>query len=223
MKWPWSRDSFIWVYANGASRFPVQISESPSLPHPLILSPKRRTMLLAKEGGAKWWQLHWDFNTTEFFLRIVRRANSVGKSGKRLRWWRVQMVTKKSILCELCIWLVNRGLLIDNWHPCFCISSLVSGMNFPAAFLAIFSTTLPKTYTFAKKKAASAISYWISPFWHFTISQPPLHPPRGPDQLPTDTGHDTGTPQAEWSWAQGWTWPSPQCHSPSRSYLLRIV
>ena len=126
MKWPWSRDSFIWVYANGASRFPVQISKSPSLPHPLILSPKRRTMLLAKEGGAKWWQLHWDFNTTEFFLRIVRRANSVGKSGKRLRWWRVQMVTKKSILCELCIWLVNRGLLIDNWHPCFCISSLVS-------------------------------------------------------------------------------------------------
>lgn len=86
MKWPWSHDSFIWVYANGTSRFPVQISKSPSLPHPLILSPKRRTMLLAKEGGAKWWQLHWDFNTTEFFLRVVRKANSVGKSGKRLRW-----------------------------------------------------------------------------------------------------------------------------------------
>ena len=152
MKWPWSRDSFIWVYANGASRFPVQISKSPSLPHPLILSPKRRTMLLAKEGGAKWWQLHWDFNTTEFFLRIVRRANSVGKSGKRLRWWRVQMVTKKSILCELCIWLVNRGLLIDNWHPCFCISSLVSGMNFPAAFLAIFLQLFQKPIHLQRKR-----------------------------------------------------------------------
>ena len=218
MKWPWSRDSFIWLYANGASRVSVQISKSPSFPHPLILSPKRRTMLLAKEGGAKWWQLHWDFNTTKFFLRIVGKANSVGKSGKRLRWWRVQMVTKKTYFAGFVF-----GLLIDNWHPCFCISSLISGMNFPAAFLAIFSTTLPKPIHLIICKEKGCVCN-LTESHHFDTSPFPNRP-TSPTPRPRPTPHG----RRPWHWnAPKRSEAEPKAepdhhHSPSRSSLLKTV
>lgn len=120
------------------------------------------------------------------------------------------MVSKKSILCRLCIWLVNAALPIDNWHPCFCISSLVSGMNFSSYFPSNFFYNSSKNYTICKEKGCVRN---LTESHHSDTSPFPNRPSAPPRPQPTPHG------RRPWHWNA----PSGVKLSPRRNLTITTV
>ena len=127
---------------------------------------------------------------------------------------------KKAYFAGFVFGLLRGACLIDNWHPCFCISSLISGMNFPAAFLAIFSTTLPKPIHLQRKRLR--LQSLTEPH-HFDTSPFPNRP-SGPPEARTNSPRTPAMTLERPKRSEAEPKAEPDHHhSPSRSSLLKIV